>query len=373
VQTRTRNALLFATAAVLTTAGAVWLARDRLFPQHRLQALDAVPNGALLVATADLDALRASPSGGPFLKEGREIPGIGKVRDVCGFDPIDSLNQVAIAVPAAGDTGEFGLVASGGVDDDALIACATKIIEARGGRPIVTTVGSFRTVRDGSLATTGGEIAVRKNGPLLLGAGAYMRAMIDTADGHTPAIHASVGHSYLQREVGEGSVRVTVVLTPEQRQTLADELRTGGAASSPATSVVAGALSINLGEPVAVHGLIACEEARACGELAEVLKSRRDELARDVATRLVGFGALLERLEIAAKGEQIHARCSIPAMEATALLDRLMTLRGIRHPMPGDSPRRMPAPPGNSSPAPPERPPGDTVPSGRPEAVPANP
>src|SRR5437773_541082 len=97
-------------------------------PALRGRALDAIPSGALLLATADLAALRASPVGAPFLHEGREIPGLGKVRDVCGFDPIDTLTEVALAIPAAGDAGEFGLSAAGDVDADALVACASKVI-----------------------------------------------------------------------------------------------------------------------------------------------------------------------------------------------------------------------------------------------------
>ena len=82
----------------------------------------------------------------------------------------------------SGDSGDFGLIASGKIDEKALITCASKVIEGRGGMPSVTTIGSFRTVRDTSLSEGGGEIAVRDGGPLLLGAGSYLRAMIDTAE-----------------------------------------------------------------------------------------------------------------------------------------------------------------------------------------------
>ena len=84
---------------------------------------------------------------------------------MCGFDPMDTLSEVAIAIPAAGDAGEFGLVATGAVDDEALLACASKVIDARGGHAVTTSVGSFRSVRDAALSTNGGEIAVRKGGP----------------------------------------------------------------------------------------------------------------------------------------------------------------------------------------------------------------
>ena len=98
--TRARNALVLAAFAVVATLGlfGVWRIRQR--PDLRQGALDAVPNGALLVVTAELGALRSSAIGGRFLQEGREIPGLGKVRDVCGFGPLEVLSEVAIAVPA---------------------------------------------------------------------------------------------------------------------------------------------------------------------------------------------------------------------------------------------------------------------------------
>jgi hypothetical protein len=350
VQTRTRNALVFAAAAGVTVAGLAVVARARRPPDLAPHALDAVPSGALLVASADLTALRGSPVGVPLFREGREIPGLGKVRDVCGFDPMDSLTEVAIAIPAAGEAGEFGLVAAGAIDDEALLACASKVIDARGGHAVTTAIGSFRSVRDATLSTTGGEIAVRKGGPLLLGAGAYLRAMIDTADGRAPSVRTSVAHAFLGREVGAASARVTVVLTPEQRRTLADELESGGAAGSPAGSVLAGALGVTLqGPTVALHAVLSCESAAACTKLAETLDKQRAAHAGDFAVRVVGFGAVLEQIKIVPEGAVVHARVDLPAEQAASLAERLVTLRGIRHPMPpaegSAEPRTAPATP----------------------------
>jgi hypothetical protein len=334
VQSRTKRAIVLAAAGAALFAGLAWRGTHRPTSDLRGGALDAVPAGALLVATADLDALRASPVGGPFLREGREIPGLGKVRDVCGLDPVDTLHEVAVAVPAAGDSGEFGLVAAGAVDDEAVLACAAKVISARGGAPVVTSIGSFRSVRDATQAAAGGEIAVRKGGPLLLGGGVYLRAMIDAADGRAQTIRSSVAHSRLAGEIGAGAVRVTVVLTPEQRKALAEELESGGQAPSPGASVVAGGLAIELGPAVVLHGLVVCESAAACGKLAEILRAARDARAADIGVRVLGFGAVLEQLAIEAQGEAIHARVSLPADEASKLVERALSLRGFSHPMP---------------------------------------
>lgn len=350
MQTRTRNAIVFAAAGALVTAGLVVVARHQKTPDTGGRTLDAIPSGALLVATADLAALRASPVGAPFLREGREIPGLGKVRDVCGFDPMDTLTEAAIAIPAAGDTGEFGLVAAGPVNDEALLGCAAKVIEARGGRPVVTTVGAFRSVRDASLAAAGGEIAVRKGGPLLLGAGTYLRAMIDAADGRTPSIRSSRAHNALGAEVAGASVRVTVVLAAEQRRALAEELQNGGATGSPAGSIAGGALGVTIGPTVDVHGVLSCDDAAACARLADTLDKARAARAGDALVRLIGVGALLEKVTIKAEGELVHAKVAMPAEQAAMLAERLLALRNLRRRAVADEPpaareRRQPAPP----------------------------
>jgi hypothetical protein len=341
VQKRTRYALAFAAAAVVAAAGITLFATRRPHPG----SLDAIPAGALLVATADLAALRASPVGAPFLREGREIPGLGKVRDVCGFDPMDTLTEVTVAIPAAGDSGEFGLAASGPIDADALIACASKVIDARGGRAVTTALGSFRSVRDAALATTGGEIAVRKGGPLLLGAGSYLRAMIDAADGQAPSIRSSVAHGFLGHELGDASLRVTVVLSPALRHTLTDELANDGAAGSPAGSIVAGALGMTLGPFVGLHVVVSCESTFACARLADALGSARDARVADVGTRIMGFSDVLSQIKITAEGELVHARVNVPSDQAAQLAERLVALRGMRHPMPKDEPTGSHTPP----------------------------
>jgi hypothetical protein len=353
VQTRTRNALVVAGVSAAAIATGVWIWKERQTSERKPSALDAIPTDAMLVATADLGALRRSGAAAPLLSDTREIPGLGPVREVCGFDPLANLTEIAVAVPAASESNEIGLVAAGAIDDEALLACASKVIEARGGRSVVNTIGTFRTVRDASMSTSGAEIAVREGGPVLLGAGPYLRAMIDTADGHVPSIGGDAAHARLGRDVGEGSVRVTVVLTPEQRRTLAEELAASGAQGSPAGAVTGLGLSVMLGARVDLHGVVACDAANACAELSGVLDAKRTAGADDMLVRLVGIGAVLDRMRIAPTGDRIHARVDMTTEEATTLIERILALRGAGRR--GDE--NMPRGPKNASesaPLPPE-------------------
>jgi len=350
VQTRTRNALVFAAGMAVVVAAVVAVGKLRQTPAPPPSALDAIPDGALLIATASVEPLRRSGAFAPVFSEAREIPGLGKVKDVCGFDPLENLKDLAIAVPAAGNDGDFGLVAAGKIDQAALVACAAKVIEARGGRSVVNTIGGFSTVRDASQSTSGAEIAVREGGPVLLGAGSYLRSMIDAADGRVPSVRADAAHERLRREAGEGALRVTVVLTAEQRRTLSEELSRGGALGSPVASIVGLGLAVSLEPRIALHGVVACDAAKPCAELAKIFDARRAAQAEDTLARLLGAAPLLERLRIVAEGERIHGRVDMSADEATNLIERLLVLRNAARqreaeppsPRPNDRPIPLP-------------------------------
>jgi hypothetical protein len=359
VQTRTRNAI-----AGLLIAGAIGLCifalvRSRPPGPLRSRAFEAVPAGPFLVATANLDALRATPIGPKLLAGDRDIPGLGKVRDVCGIDPMERVREIVLAVPAAGDAGDFGIVAIGDVPEDEILACASRVIEKRGGKPVVSTVGSFRTVRDGTLVVSGAEIAVKKGGPILLGAGAYLRAMIDAADGRTPTVASSVAHARLAASVQGGTVRATVALTPTQRDQLMKSLAEEGGPRG-AASIVGGAIGATVGSTVAIHAVIACDDTERCAEVATLLRRARDERAADLATRIAGFARVLSAVQITAEGETIQIKSEVPADEALVLFERLLLLRGTRHPMPkeppeperGDPPAPSASAPSASAPAP---------------------
>lgn len=353
MQTRARNALVFAAGLAVVAAAVIFVVQRRDPARLPATTLDAIPEGALLVATAELEPLRRSGIAAPLLGEGREIPGLGKVRDVCGFDPMTGLTELAVAVPASGNDGAFGLVASGLIDRDALIACASKVIEARGGRSVVNTIGAFRTVRDASGSGSGAEIAVREGGPVLLGAGNYLRAMIDAADGHIPSARSDAAHTRLATDIGRGALRVTVVFSEEQRRLLAEELSRSDAKSSPAASVVGLGLAVSLGERVDLHGVVACDKPAACGELAKIFDARRAAQSEDMIVRLLGLGAALDRMKIVAEGERIHGRVDMATDEVTGLVERLLVLRAAsqRKEEAGDKPLEDERPPRKPEPA----------------------
>ena len=61
---------------------------------------------------------------------------------------------------------------------------------------------------------------------------------------------------------------------------------------------MAGALGVKLGPKIALHAVISCDDAAACGKVAASLDARRRAVASEMGTRLTGFSTVLEQLEI---------------------------------------------------------------------------
>jgi len=292
--------------------------------------LDVVPENALLLVTADVAVLRREPLTAALFERGRVIPGLGPVEDVCGFDPVEGVRQVALAVPTGGDDGDFGVVASGTIPDDALLSCASKVIAARGGRPVQTRVGGFQTVRDVSLSRPGGEIAVRAGGPVLLGSGAYMRSMIDAADGNTPSVEQHQEHARLREAIGFATAKLSLVLSAEQRAAVAEEIRRAGAAPGALPPAIGNVSAIALGlalegESMRLHGLVACDSEPAANRIAESLRGSLREQAADAAMRFLGLSELLERSTVRVTARDVHVELSLGTEEASGLISRLAT------------------------------------------------
>ncbi|HTN86592.1 MAG TPA: hypothetical protein VL242_22985, partial [Sorangium sp.] len=123
-----------------------------------------------------------------------------------------------------------------------------------------------------------------------------------------------------------------------------------GAGRSPAASIRSGGVGVALGPEIAVHGAVLCDAEAPCAALGAELRAARDARAEDFATRLIGFGAVLERVAIAAEGKALHARVKLSAEEAGVLVDRLASLRGLRQPAQPPAPALPPARDGGGAP-----------------------
>lgn len=313
-------------------------------PPPRAELLDSVPANPMLLVTVDLDALRASPLGG-LLKGNKQPAVMGQVKATCGFEPLDMLREVALVIPSTAGDADFGIVATGEKDPTPLLDCAKKVISARGGEPISSNLGTFRTVRDsGSRA---GEIAARPSGPLLLGAGDFLRSMVDAADGAVPSAKTDAAHTALRAAVADATLaRASVVLSAKQRATIADEVtRSGGKAPPALTHVLAAALGVKVSsETVQVHVVVLTDDEAASKDLTVAFDEVRQTRADDPILRLLGLGQLFDRIRIEADGKQLHAHLEMTISEAEVLFDRLSALRDMQGGAAAPSPSPIPRP-----------------------------
>lgn len=292
-------------------------------------ALDAVPSGALLLLTLDLKGLRASPLGSALAGPARST-WLGDVKATCGFEPLDALTELAVVVPLNGRDGEFGIVGAGDVDAEAIAACASKVIEARGGKPAKTKLGSFTSVRDVGPGSQGsGEIAVKPGGPLLIGSGDAMRSLVDASDGQVASIRSDQAHAALRNAVGDDALaRLTSVLSGEQRATIADEVdRSGGRAPAVLKAVVAAGLGLKVtSETVQLHAVALLQGEAEAAAFRDAVDELRTARAESLLLRALGIGTLLERIQLSVEGKAVHLTLALTIVEATNLLDRITAL-----------------------------------------------
>ncbi len=291
--------------------------------------LAAIPQGAMLVAVVDLRALRATELGKRFLGHGRNIAGLGEIQVLCGSDPMDGVDQLAVAIPAAGADAGFGVFAAGAFDAERLLSCAERIVTRRGGKPVRRRHDRFLVLRDASLALSSAELAVADGGPFVLAEPPYLQASLEAMTAAGQTADSNEAHRMLRDLVPKGVVVATVVLSQDQRRTLVAELRAQQQEDSPFGAVTAAALSIRLDQALHLQAVLRCEQVAACEAIAALVDSARKDEAETVAARVTGLARVLDATTVQARKKSVFLRVSMPLDEAVALVHDWTTLRRL--------------------------------------------
>ena len=133
---------------------------------------------------------------------------------------------------------------------------------------------------------------MREHGPVLLGAGTYLRAMIDTAEGRTKTAREERG-AFDARSFARSAreaVRVSVVLTPDQRDVIAFALKDEGSSDTSAASLAAASVAVVLGQTVGINVVLVCDQDRAAEAVARSLEARAP-LVRKTSVRVSSVSA----------------------------------------------------------------------------------
>jgi len=323
------------------------------------QPIDAVPKDSFLVATVNLAELRRSPiyesifGGGPAtpsaLVAGKTMSalGMGGFAQACGFDPLARVEKLAIAVPEGDEHGEFGIAARVQVTQAEIETCARALDSARGGR---TTSRATRNVGDFTvLEDAGGRgIGYGGNGTgglLIISKGSWFEAMIGSAEHKKATIEESREHNALRtaltsRAIRESGRAPTAVVTAVLPRALRDRLKgemteeqshvdSSGDSSVAIMNGVLGVSAVGIalragerGQNVDARAELVCDDAAACAAVKELILKKKFAWSRDLGLRMIGFGALIDSLEIEHDGVNLHASVSVSANQLSSAIDR---------------------------------------------------
>ena len=295
---------------LLLSALALSVVAARRAPSHAPQSaaadpMAAVPAGPELLLSANLAELAAAA--GPELLQagGAQLLGL---RELCGFEPLLGLRRVVLALPprqSEQSSPDFAFIAETSLEGEAVLRCAEAVISKRGGRPVRSQLGAFRSVRD--QRKPAGEIAVRADGLLILSGGAYLREVLDTAaagpHGDAAARLRGEAHQAIRQQLGPAQLSVT--LLPGALLSL-PELRAAG-------------LALRLGRDVELRGFVGCASLAGCEGAKQLLQGSIAGLAQ--VPELSPLGSLA----VSQHQTRLEIRGSVPRQQLGPLLSRLLS------------------------------------------------
>jgi hypothetical protein len=331
---------------------------------------EALPRSSFIAATVDFAELRRSPIyDAVFGKEApgadpmRRALGVGALAEACGFDPTTRIQRIAVSVPEEGDRGEFGVAARVEVTRDELEKCTRSLAEKRGGHAETRDVGSFVVLEDtGSGASSRPRLAYGKGGLLVVGKGTWFDAMLGAADHTKPGLRDAAEHMALRTAMTSHdgfknpTLLATAILPKSLRERLKGEMGAEVGAHDTSSATMAGVLGVSAvglaihaggpGQNVDASIELVCDSPEGCEAVDKLAQKKRAEWSRDLTLRMIGFGPLLDSLEVKRDGAHLRATASASADALAATIERVMKLRARRSA--ADSP--PPKPPRNTAP-----------------------
>lgn len=307
--TRGNHVLLFGPPLLLWALLLVTAARHGARPALHAPATQAIPSGPMLLATLDLSR-RDRPAFHALLGEGWSA----ELQARCGEDPLAPAAELALAMPAAAAEGEFGLALAGSFQVKRVVSCATRVIEGRGGRPVVLQDGPFSLISD--VASRGeGVVAIKEGGPLLLGGLAYVRRMIATAARREASVESDARHVALRSEVGEAMLVATLLPS----QDLGERLRAeAGVEQGGLAGVLGLGVALSADDPAELRLAIGCDGAASCQQAQAGLRGLQGSEGLLLA-RLPGLKQALAGAEIGGEGPTARVRLRAPLTLLSAL------------------------------------------------------
>ena len=313
VKRRTKIAVVAGTA--LVGAIALGVVAKNAFRSRSI--VDVLPKNTGVILEVDLDVLRASSRG----REAIDAFNRRAQKDAaCATSVLASIDRLAIVVPVgAAYENDFAVVGVGKkLQAKSVTECAQSIVRARGGEPRVVPIGSFASVQEGE----GGAIAVRDGGPIVVGSGAWLGAIVDVADGVAPSLHDDPIHDLARVAQKGAAATLTYSLPPDVRELLAQKLPDAAKPIARVPSIVA---SVRIDEgagAIVLDADAACEEP-TCAALKPLVENAKDVLAHDPRVTILDVRGEIEAATIGVDKGHLRVSVRVPFAKIEAIAEQL--------------------------------------------------
>ena len=316
MKTRTRNATILGAF----TAAAVGALVYTELHTRKAAVVDVLPRNAAMVLEIDLATLRQSAAGRDALDVLVQKPLEAKSK--CAAELLRGLDRIGVAVPAgSGFEDDVAIVAMGpSLRVAEVSSCAQGAVKDRGGQPNVLKQGGFVTVQDGD--GTHGVLAVRDHGPLVVGRGPWLSAVVDVADGVAKSLRDDPVHDVARRAKVGAFATLTYALPEELRIDLATKLPAGTQVLAKVPSMVA-ALRLDEASGVLSLEVEAACSGDVCGELQKLVEGARELVAHDPRATLLGVKDDLERATIVAESTRVVVTLRVPLTKLASIWNQL--------------------------------------------------
>lgn len=322
-------AFLLALAAIVGVI-AYGLSRRETGPRDLLAS---APERAMLLAELDVPALRASSL---FLElVGESDAGLDRIRQACGFDPLDSFRTVQVFVLRAAEAegqdegealDEVAFIARGELDHEALARCVGEVVSGDGG-------GVHRTTIEGAdaLASDHGTSVAAFLGRdgVVAGADVVVAELLRIHAGASPAMRRDDRLERLFRRAGRDGARARahvrlVARLPRQWQRFLGRLGDLAAQDVPLDRARALGLGASLNDGVSLSLAVDLDGADAASDAQHAIEQRITEARRDPDVAASALAVTLAHLDVEAEGPDLVVRATLdrPELDATVAIVR---------------------------------------------------
>lgn len=331
MQRRTRRIAIFAGSALV---GAVAFGVVAQIARRAPSVVDVLPTNTGVVVEIDLDSLRQSGRG----REAIDAFDRRAAKDApCASAILASIERVGLAIPVgAAYESDFAIVGVGKkLRAKDVVDCAQTVLRARHAEPRVQTMGSFTTVQESE--GDHGVLAVRDGGPIVVGSGVWLGAIVDVADGVAPSLRDDAIHDVARRAQKGAVATLTYALPPDVRDAFAEKLPNDAKPLARVPSIVAAIRLDEAAGALVVDADAACD-APTCASLKPLADNAKDVLARATNTTLLGLREVVEAATIAIDTGKLHVSLRVQLAKLEAIAEQITSSSPPLPPLPSGHP-----------------------------------